>query len=279
MPALLLIEDTAMKTLLFILALCTIGHPLLPVPALSEAPGGMVHIRGGVYQPPLKDKAAGSVKVQPFYIARYAVTNGEYLEFVKQNTAWQRSRVKGIFADRSYLRQWAGDLDLGSASAKAPVTNISWFAARAYAKWKGMRLPTTAEWEIVGMASASAYDASKDSVFLNRILSWYSQPSQPTLPDVGTGFKNIWGVSDMHGLIWEWVEDFNTAMVTGDSRGNSGMERELFCGSASLRAADARDYAAFMRFGFRSSLAANYCVRNLGFRCAKDIRTPQIQVR
>ena len=74
----------------------------------------------------------------------------------------------------------------------------------------------------------------------------------------------------MHGLVWEWVDDYNTALVTGESRGDSGLDRNLFCGSESVGSSDPKDYAAFMRFAFRSSLEAKYTVRNLGFRCATD---------
>jgi formylglycine-generating enzyme required for sulfatase activity len=75
----------------------------------------------------------------------------------------------------------------------------------------------------------------------------------------------------MHGLVWEWVEDFNSAMVTGESRADSGIERDLFCGSGAASASDFRDYAAFMRYAFRSSLDAKYAVSNLGFRCARSV--------
>jgi formylglycine-generating enzyme required for sulfatase activity len=72
--------------------------------------------------------------------------------------------------------------------------------------------------------------------------------------------------------VWEWVLDFNTAMVTGDSRADSGgLDRGFFCGAGAQAARDVADYPAFMRLGFRSSLSANYCVHNLGFRCAKDL--------
>jgi formylglycine-generating enzyme required for sulfatase activity len=87
----------------------------------------------------------------------------------------------------------------------------------------------------------------------------------------GTGQPNYWGVRDLHGLIWEWIADFNTAMVTDDSRSDGVLDARLFCGTGAQSARNVNDYPAFMRFAFRSSLRADYCVRNLGFRCAKDL--------
>ena len=75
----------------------------------------------------------------------------------------------------------------------------------------------------------------------------------------------------MHGLIWEWNSDFNTALVTGESREDSSRNRGLFCGAGALSAEDKENYAAFMRFAFRSSLKGNSTSSNLGFRCAKDV--------
>ena len=71
-------------------------------------------------------------------------------------------------------------------------------------------------------------------------------------------------------MIWEWTSDFNSAIVTGDARSDTGLERQLFCGAGSLGAKDPSNYPAFMRFGFRSSLKAGYAIHNLGFRCASD---------
>jgi formylglycine-generating enzyme required for sulfatase activity len=73
----------------------------------------------------------------------------------------------------------------------------------------------------------------------------------------------------MHGLVWEWTSDFNSAMMTGDARNDAGLERQLFCGSGAAGVGNPGNYPAFMRFGLRSSLRANYTVHNLGFRCAK----------
>ena len=71
--------------------------------------------------------------------------------------------------------------------------------------------------------------------------------------------------------MWEWVDDFNSALVTGESRGDSGLERDLFCGAGSVGAKDTTDFAAFMRLALRSSLKANNTTTSLGFRCARDV--------
>ena len=233
----------------------------------------VVKISGGTYVPLYKSDGPGIQKISSFYLDVFAITNSEYLEFVKANPKWQRSKVKRIFADESYLNRWQNDLMLGeNVNPKSPVTNISWFAANAYAKWKGKRLPTIAEWEYVAAANKTRPNAGDDPELVKTILDWYSHRSLEKLPDVGTTDKNYWGVHDVHGIIWEWVYDFNTALVSGESRGDGSIERNLFCGSGSLNATDVRNYPAFMRFGFRSSLKANYCVNNLGFRCAQDIK-------
>jgi formylglycine-generating enzyme required for sulfatase activity len=179
--------------------------------------------------------------------------------------------VKRLFADERYLAHWAGDLDLGTADAAQPVTHVSWFAAKAYAAAKGRRLPTTAEWEFAAGAGFTEPDGKKDAEFQKAIALWYGTPSPAVLPPAGAGRANLYGIRDLHGLVWEWTSDFNSAIVTGDARGDTGLERNLFCGAGSLGSKDTSNYAAYMRFGMRSSLKAGYTVHNLGFRCAKDL--------
>ena len=82
-------------------------------------------------------------------------------------------------------------------------------------------------------------------------------PGWPVHADVTTARPDFHGVRGLHGLVWEWVVDFNTAMVTGESRADTGLERDLFCGAGSVGAKDTTDYAAFMRQALRSSLQAN----------------------
>lgn len=228
-------------------------------------PVEMVRISSGIYYPLFAATAdKKGVVLRPFYLDALPVTVGDYLAFVRANPQWQRSHVKRIFADRSYLSDWAGDLTPGTnAPTEAPVTRVSWFAARAYAQWTGKRLPTTAEWEYAASASPTRPDGRNDALFQRKILQWYTTPSAP-LTSVKDGEANFWGAKDLHGLIWEWTLDFNASPVDTDAAGS-------FCGAASQGAREVGDYPAFMRTGFRSSLKANYCVHNLGFRCARDL--------
>ncbi len=240
--------------------------------AVRGAEPGMAAIPEATYRPLFRgEKDAKEIPIAAFQLDVRPVTNGEFLAFVRENPKWQRAQVKRLFADERYLAHWADDLDLGSARAEQPVTNVSWFAAKAFAASRGMRLPTTAEWEVAAAAGFTVRDGAKDAEFQAEVARWYATPSPAVLPDAGGGRANVFGVRDLHGLVWEWTSDFNSALVTGDARGDTGLERQLFCGAGSLGAKDTSNYAAFMRFGFRSSLRAGYTVPNLGFRCAKDL--------
>lgn len=240
--------------------------------AAAQTPPGMAAIPGGSYKP-LYAKAAKPRAVEAFFLDVTQVTNGQFLDFVKAHPQWQRSKVSAALADKNYLKHWAGDLDPGDAQLRdAPVTHVSWFAAKAYAESAGKRLPTQDEWEFVARADATRLDASTDQAFLRQLLDWYSKPATSALESVSTAPLNAHGARGLHGLVWEWVHDFNSTMVVGDSRGDGSLERKLFCGAGSLLAADVSNYAAFMRYAFRSSLKGDYCVGSLGFRCARSVK-------
>ncbi len=241
-----------------------------PVP---PAPAGMVHLPGGQYQP-LYAKAATPRTVRGFFMGTAVVTNGQFLEFVRNHPQWRRSRVTREMADENYLRHWVADLDLGPEAARlqaAPVTGVSWFAARAFCEARGTRLPVQDEWEFAARADATRIDASTDQAFLKKVLEWYSKPNAAVLPAAGEAEANVYGLRGLHGQVWEWVQDFNSTMIVGDSRGDDSLERKLFCGAGALQAGDVSNYAAFMRYAFRSSLKGNYCVGSLGFRMAQSL--------
>jgi formylglycine-generating enzyme required for sulfatase activity len=256
------------------LLLCTFGF-LSQSGQAAEQHDGMALIPAGRFAPLFRaENDPKNIPVKSFWLDVVPVSNADFLEFVRANPKWRRSTVKRIFADENYLKNWHGDLEVGAASS-APVTQVSWFAAKAYCDWKGKRLPTTAEWEYAAAASQTRPDGENDAEFSRKVKAWYATPSAEKLRNVGASTANYFGVKDLHGLVWEWVSDFNTAMVTGDARGDAGLDRQLFCGSGSQGAQDRENFPAFMRYGFRSSLKADYTVHNLGFRCAKDFEEKQ----
>jgi formylglycine-generating enzyme required for sulfatase activity len=213
---------------------------------------------------------ATSTAVAPYALDRMPVTNAEFLAFVRAHPEWRRDRVARLFADERYLAHWAGPDKLGDARPAQPVVHVSWFAAKAYCEARGARLPTWYEWELAAAANASSRDARSDPAWRQQILDWYAQPSSLPLPDVGGGAANVYGVADLHGLVWEWVLDFNALLVSDDSREQGGADIARFCGEGALSAADREQYAVLMRIAFLSSLEARYTTRNLGFRCAWD---------
>lgn len=211
------------------------------------------------------------VKVDPFLLEEHPVTNSQFLKFVLLNPQWRRSQVRRVFAEKNYLAHWDSDISFAPELANRPVTQISWFAARAYSRQLGRRLPTQDEWEWAAQANETSAQGALDPKFRERILTWYSRktPAMPGL--VCSVYQNLYGVWDLHGLIWEWVEDYNTVLVTGDSRGDRELDRQMYCAAGVAGTVDPGDYAAYMRYGFRSSLEPDYAVGNLGFRCAADL--------
>ncbi|PRZ21214.1 formylglycine-generating enzyme family protein [Flavobacterium granuli] len=247
---------------------------LLIATSLHAQDTPMVSIKRGAYVPLYGTTDKKPVEISAFNIDVYPVTNAQYLAFVQKYPQYSRSKMKGIFADKSYLSQWQSDFHYGKTNlGNAPVTNVSWFAAKKYCECQGKRLPTMDEWEYVAMADEKRIDARSKEDFNKYIMSWYEKPKTDTNP-VGQTFKNYWGVYDMHGLVWEWTADFNSIFLSGESRKDKDTDKNLFCGSGSVNATDLMNYAAFMRYAFRGSLKARYTTKNLGFRCATD-KIPQ----
>ena len=230
----------------------------------------MVLIKGGTYIP-LYGRDSLKVTIPDFEMDVFPVTNSQFLDFVKTYPKWQRSNVKKLFADGNYLRAWKSDTALSEKqSLNAPITNISWFAAKDYCECQGKRLPTVDEWEYVAMANKDLPDARILKSYNAYILEWYETPKTYN-NNIGSTFKNYWNVYDLHGLVWEWTFDFNSVLVSGESRKDVDNDSNLFCGSAAVGATDLMNYAAFMRYATRGSIKAKYAMKNLGFRCVKDI--------
>jgi len=240
---------------------------LLSLALLAKVPAGMVPIPAGAYHPLFAMRNAPT-RVAAFAVDRAPVTRGEFLIFVRANPAWRRSAIKPSLAGASYLSDWPSDLDAGNRTSRdQPVRNVSWFAARAYCAARGKRLPTTDEWEYVAAADEKRRDATSDPAFIQRLIAMYTNHRG--------GFRNVYGVDDLHADGWEWTADFNSAMSAmsaGDSMargdGAHGGHHDLGCAGAALGAADPSNYPAFLRSAVRAGLTRQSATSHLGFRCA-----------
>ncbi|KQW42417.1 MULTISPECIES: formylglycine-generating enzyme family protein [unclassified Roseateles] len=211
-----------------------------------------------------RDTDREPTRIAAFELRETPVTRAEFRRFLATHAEWRPGRVPAAFASAGYLQQGVDDGD-------APVTAVSWFAAQAYCEAEGGRLPTWHEWEYAAAADATRTDARSDPAWLARILGWYARPANGPLPAVG-GAANVYGVRDLHGLVWEWVDDFNALLVNADSRSASDPDRLKFCGAGAIDLQDRQNYAVLMRVALLSSLSGADSTGSLGFRCAREVR-------
>jgi len=195
------------------------------------------------------------------------VSRAEWATFLTKAPQWTKAKAPRVLVDEKYLRTFAAD------RPAAPVTEVSYFAARAFCAARGGRLPTTLEWEYAAAADETRADASRTPEFAQRILDWYGKPNRPDDLDQPGSPKNVYGVEALHGLVWEWTDDFNALFVSGDNRQDGDSNSKFMCGAGATGSAGREDYAAFMRYAMRSSLTPRTSLPRLGFRCAYDSRS------
>jgi sulfatase modifying factor 1 len=237
--------------------------------AVEKVPAGMQRVPGGTYAAFYPVKGERPIPVAPFLLDELPVSNGEFLAFVRAQPTWRRDVVSPLLADRAYLSHWSGDLELGPrAPVDAPATFVSWFAADAFCRHAGKRLPSEAEWELAAAPPPGDRAASAETE--RRILAFYARP-RGAPPRIGSTPPDAHGIRDLHGVVWEWVEDFNASFAASDARSDRERALESVCGGGAIGAADARSYTTFMRVAFRSSLQAGYALHHLGFRCARSL--------
>jgi len=254
---------TVTLSVLLIVANASAALAFATTPSAKRA--GMAAIPAGKYHPLYAD-GAPALPVKAFSIDRKPVTREQFLSFALDNPTW----LAGV--------------DKRTSSLDRPVTGVTWYAARAYCAAQGKRLPTTAEWEYVAAADEKRRDATRDPAFSQRLVSLYTTRPDARAGGAGEKLRNVYGVSALHGVVWEWTADFDGRPAKQAShdehaaRGRSGMagmnhdkaehEHMLSCASAAIGASNAGDYAAFMRYQFRAGLTRSSAQQMLGFRCA-----------
>jgi len=246
---------------------------LVPLAAAAADPG-YVRVPAGDFATVLAyEDAPGPQRVDAFEMMVRPVSNADFQAFVRAQPQWRRDRVSPLLAGRGYLEHWrANDKPAPGTQAGQPVTHVSWFAASAYCSAQGARLPRWIEWEYAAAADAKRRDARRDPAWRERILAWYSEPATRPLPASGAGAPNTYGLRDLHGVVWEWIDDHASLLVSGDNREQGDPDKARFCGAGALSVADREQYAVLMRVALLSSVEAADSTSQLGFRCVKDVR-------
>ncbi|MBF0276485.1 MAG: SUMF1/EgtB/PvdO family nonheme iron enzyme [SAR324 cluster bacterium] len=218
---------------------------------------------------PIPETPIHDVSLPAYYMDSHEVSNQEFHAFVNKNPEWNiiYARGKQGKADRNYLRHWDSIIPQASSGESFPVVYVSWFAADAYCRAHGKRLPTEAEWERSVHVSASAN--SKISVKSMKSKSWFYFNSLQTTHPVQSKTPNTRGIFHLQGNVWEWVQDwyhakyYSIAPYQNPSGPRSGIGKVIRGGGwndgIERLQATSRDYAK-----------PHYAVQDIGFRCARS---------
>jgi len=259
------------------LATCAEAHSRLaealadaaPAPALdAPRPDVVEHAHGGR----LLRVSAGSFQMGPsrrevflddFHVDRLPVTNRQFGRFL----AATRYRPDDDQAHR-FLAHWV-DGKIPRGREDHPVVYVSWFDARAYCNWAGVRLPTEAVWETAARGlDGRRYPWGRTNPGLSHANFGRRHRGTKAVGSFPAG-ASPFGLMDMAGNVWEWCDDSDepTFYLQGpgrNPRNPSAGEIE----KAVVRGGSWQFDAKSLRTYARTSYPPAYRLDGVGFRCA-----------
>ncbi len=191
------------------------------------------------------------VRFGTFEMGRYEVTVAEYKVFVEDdgygNERWWKL---GGFKQSAEPGSWSEQLE----HPNRPVTRVSWYEAAGYCAWKGVRLPTEAEWERAAAGEGKReYPWGDERPEATRANYRETGPGHATPVGLYPAGATPEGLQDMAGNVWEWCADWYEEGKYRVLRGGAWYDTYDI-----LRAAD--------RYG----VEPEYRNDNIGFRLARD---------
>jgi formylglycine-generating enzyme required for sulfatase activity len=221
----------------------------------------MIRVPGGTFlmgSPPAERERSAdegpqrSITIQPFEVSKHEVTWAEYDACVSVGSC-------------------PAALDDRFGKGDRPVTNVSWDDASKFVTWlsretgKTYRLLSEAEWEYAARAGTTTAYSLGDSI--SNSQANYSGGLGKTTP-VGTFPANSFGLHDMHGNVWEWVED---CYAENYSAGQPSDGRAYTSGSCSARVGRGGSWNSVphsLRSAYRNVYPPTFRGNDLGFRVA-----------
>lgn len=248
----------------------------------SPIPSDMVFFRAGRFfrigsdkwekDAETDEKPHHNVHLDAFYMDKYETTNAQYKEFIDANPQWQKNRIPKKYHDGDYLKHWNGN-DYPPDKANHPVVYVSWYAAMAYAEWRGKRLPTEAEWERAARGSWHWRAINADTAN-------YGEKVGDTTP-VGTYPPDASGLYGMAGNVWEWcLDEYNPDFyaispshnpLAGGTMDNILSDWTNVKTVRVLRGGSWVSDAKFVRVSDRTRFTPKITNKARGFRCVKPV--------
>ena len=227
------------------------GPEMVVIPAGRFRMGDLSGV-GRDYEKPVHEVVIAS----PFALSKYEVTFADYDRFTHPN------KVD----------------DEGWGRGRRPVINVTWDDATEYAAWlsaetgKRYRLPTEAEWEYAARAGGTTEYSWGNDIGQNRANcnGCGSQWDHDRTAPAGSFPANTWGLHDMHGNVYERVQDcWNDSYAGAPGDGSAWMSGE--CGMRVVRGGSWLDFPGVLRSAYRGWFSRSYRVFYIGFRLAQDL--------